>query len=630
MYFAILKVTLLRIGLLLLTYSLCRFLFYAYNFSTFAHADWFDVALAFLLGLRFDIATILLINSLFLFLSIVPFVFVRNNVYQSLLKGLFLIINLPALFINLADIVYFPFKGKRTGVEVIGMASDVLDQSIQLAFYYWYVPLISIVLGIVIFTIYPRLKAENSIHLHLGYQWLLFVFMAAFIVLGIRGGLQLKPIRTNMAFVLQPNVLGNVVLNTPFVVIQTAQLPSIEPLHYFASQQECEAIIKKPYGNRNPHLPQFQTKPNIVMFILESFSSEYTGFGNEWQGYTPFLDSISAQGLFFKNHYSNGRVSMDAVPALLASIPALMSESYITSAYQGNSIKGLASFLIDEGYSTSFFHGGKNGTMGFDVFAKNAGYQHYLGMSEYDSTEEHFDGNWGIPDHYFFKFFCKKISETTIPFHSTIFTLSSHQPYKIPKGFEHKYTEGPVPIIRTIKYTDDALRSFFAAASSQPWFDNTIFIFTADHTQDKIQPWSIYNDYHVPLLFYAPKLLKSPAISSKITQHLDLTPSILDLLQIGTNCLPFGHSIFDESYNGGALLYDGASQSAILAHDTITTIQRADEKFDFIHHFEVTKMNSTHTENQKLWYTKELKAITQFYNNGLIENTLFDKCSTKK
>lgn len=624
MYTSQLLTTLKRLTLIMIIYTVCRLIFLLFNWSFFSIASISSIAESLILGLRFDISTVLLINSLFILLSILPIELVFKIAYQRILKIIFITINLPAIFINVADASYFSFKGKRTTIEVFGILDDVVAQSLQLAIYYWYVPLLTLIFGGLLWWQYPKQSLIIETKKRLWYNWLIFIFLIGLVVLGIRGGLQLKPIRPNMAFVQQPNILGNLVLNTPFVMIQTSQLPTVKRLDYYKNEVELLKYIEIKYGAKATYKPVIKGKPNVVIFILESFSSEYTGFGNPWKGYTPFLDSISGKGLFFRNHFSNGRTSIEGLPAITAAIPALMEETYITSTYQSNRIKGLADVLRRKSYETSFYHAGKNGTMGFDMFAKNVGFTNYYGSNEYNGSSTHYDGNWGIFDHHYLPYFCNQLNEKKQPFFSAVFTLSSHQPYTIPDEFEGKFAEGSVPIVRTIRYADFALQQFFAMASKQAWFDNTIFIFTADHTQDKIQPWSIYNDYHVPLLFYSPRYITPCVVSDKITQHLDIAPSVLDMLNVNElQDFKFGHSVFDSTYGGRAIVFDGSSESTMIIHQKLISVLRPDGKVDFI---EISNFNDTKiedTENLKAFYTTEIKAIQQFHNNGLLENTWF-------
>ena len=114
---------------------------------------------------------------------------------------------------------------------------------------------------------------------------------------------------------------------------------------------------------------------NVVIIILESFSKEYTGANRNATSYTPFLDSLSTQSLYFNDAYANGKRSIDGIPEVIASLPSLSEDAFITSPYSTHTFDNLASLLKRKNYSTAFFHGGNNGTMGFDHFIRNAGFE---------------------------------------------------------------------------------------------------------------------------------------------------------------------------------------------------------------------------------------------------------------
>ena len=169
----------------------------------------------------------------------------------------------------------------------------------------------------------------------------------------------------------------SVILNTPFCILHSlneVQLPD----YYYFNNDELN-IIYSPI-----HLPKKQKleKQNIIFLIMESYSKEFVGFYNNYEGYTPFLDSLMHHAMVFTNAYANGLKSIEALPAITASIPTLMTNPFITSDFARNKFKSLASILNNEGYSTSFFMVVKKGTMGFYSFAHRAGFQEYYGLEE--------------------------------------------------------------------------------------------------------------------------------------------------------------------------------------------------------------------------------------------------------
>ncbi|MBW8049255.1 MAG: sulfatase-like hydrolase/transferase [Cytophagales bacterium] len=701
-----------RFLLVIVFYTVIRILFYLFNFHVFDNIPVSDLLLSFLHGIRFDLSILIIINAVFIFFSVLPFRFKEHKIYQTILKTLFLALNIPFLILNLIDLEYFKFTGKRVTADIINISNDVVDQLLQLSIHFWYMSLLSIIFAILLFFFYPmptadcrlptadcRLagQASTSQRLVSGLTTVIFyILLISFSFLAVRGGFQLKPLRLNHAFVIPPNILGILTLNTPFTFINTFfYVAGVEKVHYFKNDKDVLEIIKKPcldegerdgkpgagddnspssFVSRSQHLAPGSTD-NIIIIILESFSSEYLGTGNSYKGYTPFLDSLAQEGIFFKNNFANGRTSMQAVPAIIAGIPALMDEPLITSIYQTNEIYGLGTILKQYGYQTSFFHGGINGTMGFDMFSKILGMDDYYGMNEYPESENDYNGNWGIFDESFLQFFAKKLSQYNQPFFSVIFTLSSHQPYTIPKKYEGKFPKGVLPIHESIGYTDHALKKFFETVKAKAWYSNTLFIITADHTQKSSEKayQNVVGQYRVPLILFHPKnklstpkqslgqgagsreqgkkrpvgmeprqLAGLPSYSGRsanqihytnkwqvgqvmaemgrITQHVDIMPGVLDYLGFKTDKITwFGNSFFNENCKGYAINYSAETYRLIHKDYYIELTTNGDSR---LLHFSVdTVMGSLDIKKKAL--QKELKAYIQYFNNGLVENSLY-------
>ena len=182
-----------------------------------------------------------------------------------------------------------------------------------------------------------------------------------------------------------------------------------------------------------------------------------------------------------QNAYANGKRSIEGIPAIIGGIPALLSDPFITSAYSSNTITTIPSLLKQKGYTSTFFHGGTNGTMGFDNFSRSSGFDHYFGRTEYDNDDD-FDGSWGIYDEPFLQQAALEIDKMKLPFLAVLFTLSSHHPYKIPDKYVNQFPEGTLPLHQSIAYADFSLKRFFETALKMSWFSNTLFVITADHT----------------------------------------------------------------------------------------------------------------------------------------------------
>ncbi|MDR7210853.1 LTA synthase family protein [Flavobacterium piscis] len=417
--------------------------------------------------------------------------------------------------------------------EAIGLIPNFLKE-------FWYIAVIFLLLSFIFWKLIPNLKKIHILETVTRknyYQQTAYFVLSLIIILVIgRGGLQKKPIKIVDA--IKYGTLSNsaLVLNTPFCILKTiAKKEDIDKIHYFDDKELIS--IYNPSISLNPSNPII--KKNVVILILESFGDENVG-----RGQTPFLDSLITKSYYFKNGFANGKVSIDAVPSILSSIPSLMNNSFISSSYSLNKINGLPKILKKEGYNTSFFHGAFNGSQNFDQYAKVAGFDLYFGKDQYNGNEA-FDGRWGIFDEEFLQFYATKLTTFKQPFFSSLFTISSHNPYIIPEKYKGKFPKGTTEIQESIAYSDFALRKFFDNAKKQDWYKNTLFVISSDHTSsggDLAIDKTNIGKFSIPILFFDPSNPDLVGINDKNFQQIDIMPSILDYLNIKTDMISFGKS----------------------------------------------------------------------------------------
>lgn len=623
-----LAVLLARLGTVLLIYTLLRLAFVALNAASFPHVP----ASAYAGGVRFDLSAIAWLNILWGLLFMVKpdakggFALVQKVVFHA--------VNAVGFFFNSTDLTYYHFTLKRSTADLFGIMSaggDIGNLAPVFVRDYWYVVvifLVCIALAEVGYRWAGRFLKEDGPQLWKRLVWRT-VAVAAFAV-GSRGGLQLMPLGVLDAGNYAPPAYFPVVLNTPFTIMMSLGKPVVEEKNYM-TQAEADALwpVVHQYGDTS----RFSTprslralrptptellevtklrEPNVVLIVLESFSAAYSGNLSGQQGYMPFLDSLMDQSLTFTRAYANGRRSIDGIPAITASIPELMDEAFITSNYAQTPFTSIANVLAKDGYATSFYHGGRNGTMGFDGFAKSAGFARYVGQNEYPDQKDN-DGHWGIWDHPFLQFFARDLSKEQQPFLSCVFTLSSHHPYDLKPEDAARFKGGPLPIHRTLQYTDDALRQFFATARNQPWFDNTLFVITADHTADierNGQHYSEATDYWVPLVFHMPGAI-TPKSMGRVTQHIDIVPTTLDLIGHNKAFFSFGSSALRMERNPCMVTASTGMYIAIDANGA--------ERFTD-HHLNDSLVASGDVRKDSL--ERQLMAAVQQFNNRLLARKL--------
>ena len=629
------RLLLRRFALLLGVYTLLRLGFYLFNTTTFQGIGLRGLAGAFGRGLRFDVAALLWLNLPLVLLSLLVPVTARRG--QQGLRGLFVALNFPGFLLNIIDWQYFKFIGRRLSNEWRTVGGVIEEQAGQIGAHYWYLAIPLLGLVYLLWRLCPMPTAADAAAPAGRWAWaprvVEFVLVVGLVVLGLRGGWQLKPLRTGAAFEQQPAVLGHLALNSTFTVLKSFDEAPVERVDYFPSVAALRpALGAAPVPNR--HTPPTRTPTNVVLLLLESFASEYTGVENGGKGgYTPFFDSLATapDALLLRDNYANGRRSIEALPAVLSGLPSLMDEPFITSSFQTAEVHGLGEILGRHGYTTAMYHAGANGTMGFDMYAGIAGMQHYYGVNEYPGGvgSPDYDGHWGIFDEPYLQYFNRRLAATRQPFMATLFTLSAHDPFTLPARYQGRFPAGTQPIHPTIAYADMALRRFFAAARREAWYAHTLFVLTADHTSQTDLP-SYQNPlgYHkTPLLLLRPGQPLPPANVHRITEQADVPATVLDLLGLPEEqqrLLPFGSSVFDAASPGRALFRDGDSYYLVHA-DFVTELTNKNEVrlYPYQTHFMPPEPVANPDPALVRQYGDELRACVQFYVNGLLDNRLY-------
>lgn len=617
-----------RLGIAFIAFTICRILFFSFNTVHFSGVT-LDL---FLYGIRFDTVSIAYFYTPLILLHIHPFPFKNYKWYDNLLTVTFYFSTTLVIALNLIDVAYFDFTLKRTTGDFFGMVGTGDDFFKLLPNYiidFWYNYLLFA--GVLLLSGFLNKRYCKSNKNFYSFtikdysvQTLIFILFSALTLLGMRGGFQYRPINIVNAgqYASAQNV--SIVLNTPFTIIKTLFIHQIEPITYF-DETEIESIYtpKTSIEENKTH----QGK-NVVLLILESFAKEYVGGYNTGKGYTPFIDSLLKESYVFTNAYANGSRSIEALPCILAGIPQLMLEPYVLSTYAGNKIQGFPEVLKKEGYNTSFYHGGANGTMGFNGFVGNAGIDHYFGLNEYPTKEQDYDGFWGIFDEPYLQYFATELNNKKEPFFSSIFTVSSHHPYAIPKAHIDNFPKGDLPLHETVGYTDFSLKRFFDTAKKMPWFNHTLFIFTADHSthSKSIKYNTRLGRYAVPFFIYDPTgNLKGE--NTTLFQHIDISPTVLDLVGSKNEIISFGNNAFNENDKFAIQYINGTYQITTKSHFLIYDGEKTTGFFNLLND-PLLEKNYTlqqldpQDELEKDQLEKKLKAIIQQYNNRLINNQL--------
>lgn len=567
-----------RIFLAYVFYQIARLLFWYFNkglIKVDSVSEYIKLAYH---GTAFDTTAILYVNSLFILLSLVPLVINTKKGYQKVLFWVYFITNGLAYAMNFGDFIYYKFSQARLTSAVFQVAEHEsnVSQTLMISIgqhpfvLIWYV-----VLMIIWVFLYKKVKIREEKPANLLpyflYSVLTLCITTVLVVGGIRGDFKHSTRPINMVdatrFVTNP-LQGNMVLNSTFSFFRTLNTNNFKEVHFVDEKYITENV--QPY---KVYDRKVENRPNIVIFIVESFGREYSGAFNkdknikDYVSYTPFIDSLAGQSLIFPNTFANGRQSIHGMSSVLAGIPSL-TDAFTGSPYSNQKIQSIVSVCNDLGYDTSFYHGAPNGSMGFLGFGNILGFKHYFGKTEYNHDED-FDGMWAIWDEPFLQYFAKNVGKKQ-PFMTTVFTASSHHPFKIPAKYNGKFKKGKIEMHEPIQYTDYAIKKYFETAKKQPWFNNTIFVFTGDHTNQVY--YSEYeramNRYAVPLIFYSPNpAYQLKGVNPEIAQQADIYPTLADLIGYNKPIRSWGRSLVsDKKYPFIVVNSDGSTEQFMIGN----------------------------------------------------------------
>lgn len=553
----------LKLPVKLLIFSIFLFLFFRLLFIGL-YPDYFldqisikELLQSFLYGIRFDLNISVIFLSPILLISILPFSIIGSLRFQKVLSYLSLIVFIVFSIISLIDLAYFGEVYRHLGREIflvnkdIGFLFDVAFKSRLLYTISGFIILGMIILSYIAFVIYPL---KNSVNLNsssifsrslLGVAFLIFCFWLA------RGMIiQGRPISYADAF---ENTISasqaNLVLNSPFVVWkQFRKQEKLGPINLLTDKEKDQISFRD-----DVFLFQSNEKENyknIVFILLESWSYKYIdGLANRNYNVTPFIDSLIKKSIVWDNYYAAGKRSIIGIQAVLSSVPALNNHPVLGFGLELNKISRIGKILNDHQYRTIMMQTSNRRSFNVNSIANVLGFQEYYGkedvpiIKKYPQEPPHF--GW---DYDSLQFLLNKLNETpkSKPFFAFLFTGSTHEPFADAGEAFHIYPHNQSNengFLNTLRYSDWSLEQFMKAAEKQPWYNNTIFIFTADHTLNSLPSENLKEQFHIPLIVYSPDGSLSAKRESQFASQYDLFPTILDLLGIDTPIFTFGQSL---------------------------------------------------------------------------------------
>nr|WP_321266235.1 sulfatase-like hydrolase/transferase [uncultured Sulfurimonas sp.] len=554
----------------LLLFSFIRLSFYLSYFEYFSDLTFYETLASFFMGLRVDIALVFTFTSLIWLALLLPFKFTNNKVYRSSLGLLWGSILGAIIFFNIGDILYFGFVNRHLNNELSLIGNDVgilVDMVVD--FYLIETILGSIFYLIIIYAYYKFFKAEIQNKNIKQKEWanILLIIIIAFI--GIRGKLDGISFGTSDAFAVNKVSSGNLALNGFFCfyrggTINSVNHSAVKPELAIKNVRRSLAsnrfeFIDDEYPLMRKNTNNFNNNYNIVIIMIESFSAKYLdALANNDFKVTPTLDKLAKDGHLYTNFYANGQRSQEGLTSVYTGLTQPVGFENLGEGLELYNPSYLGDIAQKNGYSTLAMQSSDRGSFRVDKLSSLAGFSEYYGAEDIKKTgKEAGQPNYGAWDGNGFRFLSSKLKSMKEPFVSFFFTASTHSPFYSPGKEWEKYphdTKSENGYLNTLNYVDSQIKEFMQASKKEPWFDNTIFIFTADHTNHtklsnakEINPSNVnLNEFHVPLIIYAPKIIDAKR-SNIVSSHNDIIPTIIDILGWKTPFTTIGNSLIDKS-----------------------------------------------------------------------------------
>ena len=554
--------------LFLLPATLVRLALYLSYHEDFSSLSALQVLASFLVGLRFDFSMAVLVIGIPLLLMLLPFRWSHHVFWQRLWGWYVYLALLTFVFMMVIDAVYFGYVHRHVGAEINTLSAD-MDSMVNIALNQYRGALLLFISGTLLGAwlwrgvLAPVPAPPKRPWLRLAALPTIFIIM---LVAG-RGGVSGKPISVGEAFFSDSLAQGYLALNGAFAMSR-ALIEVPPPLKIFMPQERAITLTQHYLaGNQsvfsNKDYPLFQRartvaskpKPNVVVLMLESWGALHIDamrqqMGLPALGVTPNFDALAKQGRLYTKFYANGQRSIQGAAAILASQPTFPNMPFLGEGMEQNRQSFMGEIARAQGYETFFLQSSDHGSLRFDAVAARAGFSTYRGAQEIPNLHEKQKAasTWGTWDHNTFQEANRLFATAKKPFLGFIFTSTTHVPWLIPDERWHKYTgtTDRDAFLNTLLYADWALGQFIEAAKKSGYFDNTIFVITADHANEFVE-----HVEYTPNLFHIPLLIVGPGIKSGIDERLgsqfDMLPTIIDAGGWASPYAGLGRSLLDET-----------------------------------------------------------------------------------
>jgi phosphoglycerol transferase MdoB-like AlkP superfamily enzyme len=445
----------------------------------------------------------------------------------------------------------------------------------------------------------------------LGSRVFLSILFAGFIFLGIRGSVGVAPMNPSFVYFSGHPFANHAALNASWNLLYDIKYALRHKGNNFVYLTETEMGTRtdRIFGRGLPvDTEQILTveRPNIVIFILESWTADLVGALGGVQGVTPFFDQLSGDGLLFTDFYANGYRSSFGIPAVLAGYPSTPEGSVLNHPLKMERLPTLGESLKKAGYATQFHYGGDDRFDDMNAFFVHSGFQKVVNRDAFDKKD--MNSKWGAQDHVLFNRVIDDLKGERTPFFSAMFTLSSHEPFEVPMETVYQGNDEVSMFKNSVHYSDKSLKAFFERARGEKWYQNTLFVLVADHGHTL--PWHRSDiapeRYRIPLLLYGEVLKKQyrGARRANIGSQSDIASTLLAQLRLPSDAFLWSNNLLNRNRNDYA--YYSSYTGFALRTPKQTTV------FDNVSKKVVLRAGPDQSESQNAESLKDAQAYLQY------------------
>lgn len=606
---------------------LCLWFLYPSDFADLTASEFFS---SFLMGFRIDIITLFTFIGLNILLLTFPAKWVHCKRFRITMGIVWSAILSIILLISFSDVLYYDFTHRHIANELFALTEDKgLIMDMALGSYLYHTIAASLFFSGLIYLFFKIFSARLRYEVVSKKSWIALLAISLMLFAGIRSSFSHKSFGVSDAYAVNKTSSGNLALNGFFCVYRTASPKNNS--HKLADLDSSIRIMQSlmhsdnaPFINQNIPLARAYTKKNqkagynVVIVLMESWGAEHVdGFTRYRElGVTPYFKKIASEGLKFTNFYANGYRSIYGITSIYTGITLPAGFEYLGSGLELSKLSYLGHIAKANGYKTIAMQGSNRRSYRVDAVSHLAGFEKYYGAEDMPNIEEVDPGRapqTGTYDYNMFHFLHQKLNETKKPFVAFAFSSTNHSDFHLPSKKFERYPHdlrNYYGSLNAFIYADNSIERFMEGVKKEPWFDNTIFIFTADHGSGdalndigkKLRPndnsISSIEHFRIPLVIYAPKIFKPQVITSLGSQN-DIFPTVIDLLGFKQPFSVMGNSLLDKSVKNRFVYFYAGDQIGFIGPEGYIR-----------HNFKSIVETNASTENTDLLLKRLLAADT--------------------